>query len=153
MHDARADGRRLGSESAATEPEEEKAPAARVSGRVDAPQRGDRDVDTLGDVSYGRRDAARSRDLLALAEETAVLVRRLDHSKPAGEQESWRCVAIGSIVYALMLQVEITKRHEMEAGVVSLSAMNGREIARCREEILKSYRLFASPLGGATEGA
>jgi hypothetical protein len=85
----------------------------------------------------------------------AVFTRRLDHSKPAGEQDPWRCAYVGSVARCLTLQLAITQRAGMEAGVFSLSAMNERQLARCREEASKSSLLFApsAPLGGDGRGA
>jgi hypothetical protein len=85
------------------------------------------------------------------------MARYLDHAKPAGEQERWVCVAIGSALSSLLLQVEVTKRHGMEAGVVSLTAMTEREIAKCRLEARQSKLIYhprpSSPSGGDSEGA
>lgn len=87
--------------------------------------------------------------------DAALLARRLDHSKPAGEQEPWRCVAIGSVGRMLALQVAVTDRHEMEAGVFAFSAMNEKQAIRYRLEVQNSRLLYAvrSPSGATAEGA
>lgn len=121
------------------------------------PRAGAEAVGRARGVSVGGRDAGGGLGGLETTEtaEAAVNVRHLDHARPSNEQEPWRCVALTTIAHALTLQEAITRRPGMEASVVALSAMQPREILRCRAEASKSRLLFArtAPLGGGGRGA
>lgn len=144
---ARGATHRATGQSATAEAPSTQRPETAAHGGAEALPRA-RSVPSSGGDEDGGRDGRETT-------EAAVQVRYLDGSKPAEEQEPWRCVALTTIDYALTLAEAITQRPGMEAGVVALSAMQPREILRCRAEASKSRLLFAptAPLGGGGRGA